>query len=89
MVHNFRAREPAAQPFNVPKGDIDRLLQISMSLDLGPEMTPVQVWAIISDISTRHIITADMIRTLTGEFSKYVRCNRYRSGRIPDNHLHH
>lgn len=64
-------------PIQVPVSEIERLLESSKSLPLGPEMTPVQVWALLVDIASKRSITASIYTNLKSELSKYVRCNSF------------
>jgi hypothetical protein len=68
--------EPTIKPFEVSPEDIDKLFQTSMSLDLGPDVTPIQIWANLARISLKYPINQTMLRVMTDEFCRYVRCNR-------------
>ena len=76
LINTHWHEEPTARPFEVPPEDIDRLFQASLSLDLGPDVTPIQIWANLARISLKHAISAQLLRVMTDEFARYVRCNR-------------
>ena len=63
-------------PFSMPKEQIDKLLETSAQLELETEVTPVQIWSRISNISTRFPIGNAVLQALKNEFMKYIRCNR-------------
>ena len=77
LVHQHRQQDPANSSFDLPKVDIDRLLDASRSLDLEEEVTPVQIWASIREISIQQVVNSQTLQALTDEFCKYVRCNRF------------
>lgn len=56
--------------------DIEALLEKSRSLPLGPEMTPVQIWALLVEISNQEPIVASTFAALKQELAKYMTCNR-------------
>ena len=76
LINTHWDEQPTTRPFEVPPEDIDRLFQASLSLDLGPDVTPIQIWANLSRISLKYPISLQLLRVLTDEFSRYVRCNR-------------
>ena len=84
LLHNHYMTEASSRPFEMPKNDLDRLLQTSRNLNLGREVTPVQIWASICDLSTKHAVSTQMMRSLLAELSKYMRCNGYDLHIVPD-----
>ena len=71
------AEQPETRPFEVPVLQIERLLQTSSRLSLGPdEVTPVQIWANLRNLSEKYIIDSVLIRKIIDEFKMYVRCNQ-------------
>ena len=56
--------------------EIDKLFQKSLSLELGPDCTPIQIWANLIRISARYPINSRLLRVLTDVFTKYIICNR-------------
>jgi hypothetical protein len=76
LLNSHHAEDPSTQPFEVPPTDIEQLFRTSLTLDLGPDVTPIQVWANIRRISTQYPVDITMLRILKDEFMKYVRCNR-------------
>lgn len=77
LVNSQYAEDPAHQAFQVPSLDIDKLFHTSLSLDFGPDVTPIQIWENIKRISTLYVLDEKTIQVLLEEFKKYVRCNRY------------
>jgi len=77
LVHSHQHVDLASSPVQVPVSVIDRLLESSRSLPLGPEMTPVQVWAILVNIASQQAITFSIYALLKDELSKYMRCNSF------------
>ena len=76
LVNDYCAERPPERPFAVSPEEIDNLFQTSLSLELGPDCTPIQIWANLIRISARYQIDRRLLRVLTDEFIKYVRCNR-------------
>lgn len=69
--------DPTVAPFKVAGLDVENLFKTTLTLDFGEEVTPVQIWSNLMRISSsRSGITAPVIRALTDEFARYVRCNR-------------
>jgi hypothetical protein len=63
-------------PFELPKANIDQLFYTSLTIDFATDVTPVQIWANIVRICDGRIgINQSLLRAITYEFSKYVRCN--------------
>jgi len=67
---------PPERPFAVSPEEVDKLFQTSLSLELGPDCTPIQIWANLMRISAHYPIDNQLLRVLTDEFMKYIRCNR-------------
>lgn len=61
----------------MPASEIEALLESSKALPLGPEMTPVQVWAILVDISQTYTISDHAFKIVKEEIKKYMRCNSF------------
>jgi len=76
LINDFCDEQPPERPFAVSPEVIDKLFQTSLSLELGPDCTPIQIWANLIRISTRYPIDNFMLRVLADEFMKYIRCNR-------------
>ena len=64
-------------PISVPAGEIGRLLQKSLVLDLPEEITPVQIWSRVCDLSTQYPTSPAFLQLMAEEFAKYVQCNTY------------
>ncbi|KAF2425229.1 hypothetical protein EJ08DRAFT_700458 [Tothia fuscella] len=77
LVNSSYASDPSTQPFQVPPADIDKLFQTSLNLDLGDEVTPIQIWENIKRISRLYVLDEEVVRALQGEFRKYARCNSF------------
>lgn len=77
LLQAAQSPDPLTHPFRVPQDEIDRLLDASRRLNLEHEITPVQVWQRIKDLSLTHHISPTMLKSLTKDFSKYAFCNRY------------
>ena len=67
---------PMDESFEMPARDLEKLFQTSLSLNLGSDVTPVQIWANIRRISMLQPVDLTMLHVLKEEFMKYVRCNR-------------
>ena len=76
LLNDHCDEQPPERPFAVSPEEIDRLFRTSLSLELGPDCTPIQIWANLIRISSRYPINNNMLRVLVDEFSKYIRCNR-------------
>jgi hypothetical protein len=76
LLHSHYARDPAHQTFHVPPTDIEQLFHTSLTLDLGPDVTPIQIWANVRRLSQKHRVDSTMLGMIREEFAKYVRCNR-------------
>jgi hypothetical protein len=72
-----------AQPLHLPKDQIDHLLTSSLQLTLAEEVTPVQIWSRISQLSCQFPIGPGILQALKLEALKYSRCNR--SVTLPSN----
>jgi len=77
IIQSHQHADLTSAPIQVPVSEIERLLESSKSLPLGPEMTPVQVWALLVDIASNHAITATVYANMQNELRKYVRCNSF------------
>lgn len=67
---------PLNAPFTVPVSDLEQLFRMSLSLNLGDDVTPVQIWANIRRIASKFSLDIAVLQTLKAEFMKYVKCNR-------------
>lgn len=76
LMNEHREECPPERPFAVSPEEIDKLFQTSLSLELGPDCTPIQIWANLTRISARYPISDQLLRIITDEFMKYIRCNR-------------
>jgi hypothetical protein len=76
LVHSEFAHAPMTDTFEVPTFNIEQLFHTSLSLDLGADITPIQIWANIQRISKSYTIDAAVLAAVLNELSKYVRCNR-------------
>jgi hypothetical protein len=76
LINDYCDERPPQRPFAISPEEIDKLFQTSLSLELGPDCTPIQIWANLIRISTRYPINNYLLRVLTDEFMKYIRCNR-------------
>jgi hypothetical protein len=76
LIHSEFAQAPMIQPFEVPTANIELLFHTGLSLDLGPDITPIQIWANIQRISRTFPIDAAVLAAVLNECSKYIRCNR-------------
>lgn len=65
-----------AKPLHLPKEQIDSLLTSSLQLNLDDEVTPVQIWAKLSSLSSQFPLGVGILQALKAEFTKYIRCNR-------------
>lgn len=77
IIHSHQHVDIASAPIQVPVSEIEKLLESSKSLSLGPEMTPVQVWALLVDIASQQTINVITYTALKDELSKYMRCNSF------------
>lgn len=82
-AHDLPMHDAFDEPFEIPKKQIDKLLQTSSQLELAAEVTPVQIWSTLSSISAQFPIGKLVLQALKSEFSKYVRCNRYLPDPLP------
>jgi hypothetical protein len=77
LLANPSAEQPETHSFDVPVVQIDRLLETSSKLCLGPdEVTPVQIWANLRNLSKKYMVDSFLISQITDEFKMYVRCNQ-------------
>lgn len=77
IIQSHQHIDLSAQKLSMPVHDIERLLESTKSLPLGPEMTPVQVWAIIVDISSQKPIQKTTFDSLKEMLGRYMRCNAF------------
>jgi hypothetical protein len=61
----------------VTNSDLDKLLQASERLQLADELTPVQIWSIVSKLDAIHHIDPAVMTIMFEELSKYSYCNWY------------
>lgn len=76
LVNEHWEERPPERPFAVSPEEIDKLFQTSLSLELGPDCTPIQIWVNLARVSACYPINDQLLRALTDEFMKYIRCNR-------------
>ncbi|KAK5952050.1 hypothetical protein OHC33_006937 [Knufia fluminis] len=76
-IHSHQHLELDSAPIQVPVSEIERLLQSSRFLPLGPEMTPVQVWALLVDVSSQQAIDAMTYAALKEMLSQYMTYNSF------------
>jgi hypothetical protein len=68
--------DPMQQPIQLPRPDLDALLQSSLAVDFGSDVTPIQIWANISRLTGKGwAITKVTLDLFIQELSKYMRCN--------------
>lgn len=76
LLHSHYVPDVTHKFFHVPPTDIEQLFHTSLTLDLGPDVTPIQIWANVRRISQRYPIDVTMLKMISAEFAKYIRCNR-------------
>lgn len=76
LLHSHYLPDATHECFHVPPTDIEQLFHTSLTLDLGPDVTPIQIWANVRRISQRYPIDVTMLKMIGEEFAKYIRCNR-------------
>ncbi|KIW08306.1 uncharacterized protein PV09_01224 [Verruconis gallopava] len=79
LLHCGFGKDPINEPFSMPISSLEKLFQTSLSLNLGDDVTPVQIWANIRRIATKIDLDITMLRQLKFEFMKYARCNSFGS----------
>jgi hypothetical protein len=74
--HHLNTDPTLAAPFSVPTPDLDALLQTSLQVDFGSDVTPIQIWANISRLARKGwIINREVLQSFVGELTRYMRCN--------------
>ena len=79
LLHDQIGGEPdfdGQRPFSVADEDLKRLLSTSLKLPLTDEITPVQIWSRVRDLSGTLAMERKTLDALREEFAKYVYCNR-------------
>ena len=76
IISSGVSEDPLHQPFTIPASNLEQLFQLSLSLNLGDDVTPVQIWANIRRIASKFNLDITLLQMLKTEFMKYVRCNR-------------
>jgi hypothetical protein len=76
IISSGVAPDPVNVPFTLPAIDLEQLFRLSLSLNLGDDVTPVQIWANIRRIASKLSLDIAVLQMLKNEFMKYVRCNR-------------
>lgn len=76
ILSSGTSKDPLNLRFEMPATDLQQLFQLSLSLNLGDDVTPVQVWANIRRIALKLTLNINLLHMLKDEFMKYVRCNR-------------
>ncbi|KAE9979141.1 hypothetical protein EG328_001082 [Venturia inaequalis] len=77
LLHSHYVPDATHECFHVPPTAIEQLFHTSLTLDLGPDVTPIQIWANVRRISQRYPIDATMLKMIREEFAKYIRCNSF------------
>ena len=78
-MHSHRAHHTTPTSQQLPKADIDQLLEASLRLNLEHDYTPVQVWSMLAKRCNSGHINGQMLSALTEEFSKWFRCDSFGS----------
>jgi hypothetical protein len=60
--------------WDIPAVELDRLLQLSLGLDLDGELTPVQAWNLIRNHHSFSKLTPDGLRALRAAMAKKTEC---------------
>lgn len=76
LLHSHYVPNTTHECFHVPPTDIEKLFHTSLTLDLGPDVTPIQIWANVRRISLKCPIDSAQLKMISEEFAKYIRCNR-------------
>jgi hypothetical protein len=76
LITSGIADDPINEPFCMPAHSLEKLFQTSLSLNLGDDVTPVQIWANIRRIAMKLSLDITLLQQLKSEFMKYARCNR-------------
>ncbi|KAK9318983.1 hypothetical protein V1517DRAFT_342150 [Lipomyces orientalis] len=80
LFHGPAAQTAQLQPSTVwetPTTGLERLLALSTNLDLEDELTPVQAWNYIRQHPAFDGIDLDLLRGLTGELLRHVKCHGF------------
>ncbi|KAJ9215928.1 hypothetical protein DTO166G4_2472 [Paecilomyces variotii] len=65
---------PSVNAWEAPHEMLDRLLQLSESIPLEGEVTPIKAWNHIRHLSAFRTIDSKVLGNLTRELSRYVKC---------------
>jgi hypothetical protein len=76
LITSGVSSDPINEPFIMPVETLEKLFQTSLLLNLGDDVTPVQIWANIRRIARTFGLDITLLQLLKNEFMKYVRCNR-------------
>ncbi|KAH8901563.1 hypothetical protein GQ53DRAFT_835311 [Thozetella sp. PMI_491] len=76
LFHEHRSLSPP-QDTEIGSGELEGLLQASERLQLSDELTPVQVWAMVSKLNKIFPIDAKLVDDMFNELSKYSYCNSF------------
>jgi hypothetical protein len=57
--------------------DLNNLLEASERLQLADELTPIQIWALVSKLNTIENIPTSTIEAMFNDLGQYSYCNRY------------
>lgn len=57
--------------------DLNSLLEASERLQLAEELTPIQIWALVSKLNTITNIPTSTIEAMFTDLGQYSYCNRY------------
>lgn len=72
--HGPRQNEDAQKTWDLSKGSLTHLLDISMRLNLDGELTPVMAWGVILAHHRFRELTKEDINQITTELSGKIRC---------------
>jgi len=76
LVSRRLPESPTAEPFQYPKPDLDKLFHLSLHVDFGTEVTPIQIWANLVRLSgLGYVVSPDFVIIFLEELHKYARCN--------------
>jgi hypothetical protein len=67
-------RLPASSKWNVPAGELEKLLNYSQGLDLEGELTPIQAWQRIRAHPSFLILTPAALEKIKERLLKFVKC---------------
>ena len=77
IIQSCPSTDWANQKIHMPQQVVENLLKNSRALPLGPEMTPVQVWQLLTDIAKSQTLSVAKMRLFKQELQKYMRCNAF------------